>query len=345
MAGRWRILIAAALLAAGVPAAAWAWAGVQHIQINKLAGRNVPDEMQDFRNFSRPMALPGIFPDLWKEADPDESPRHYFEPDRLPAGFDLKQLSPDLPTALGQMNIAPEIIGIAPWAIMDLMAKTTEAMRETNWVWAAQCAATIGHYVGDLHMPLHTTRNYNGQETWQHGVHSRVESEMTKYFFDVNSIQPEPAVYLEDPFSAIIEWTAHSAELARTILRADDMAKRTANGRIDTETYYHTLWDLTGDIINSQISHAITALSSLWYTAWVNAGRPPIPPAFDELPTLSVHSGVGIDPRTPGDRIDAHGSQPISRYNIIIWSVMGFICLVVIGSSIHRGIRARRAKR
>ena len=65
------------------------------------------------------MALPGIFPDLWKEADPDESPRHYFEPDRLPAGFDLKQLSPDLPTALGQMNIAPEIIGIAPWAIMD----------------------------------------------------------------------------------------------------------------------------------------------------------------------------------------------------------------------------------
>ncbi len=343
MAGRWPIFIVVVGLAVGVPAAAWAWAGVQHIQINKLAGRNVPDEMADFRNFSRPMALPGIFPDLWKEADPHESPRHYFEPDRLPAGFDLTQLSPDLPTALNQLGLASEVIGIAPWAITDLMAKTTAAMRETNWVWAAQCAATIGHYVGDLHMPLHATRNFNGQETGQHGIHSRLESEMTKYFFDVASITPEPAVYLEDPFAAILEWAAHSGGLARSVLQADLRAKQAANGRLDTETYYHTLWDLTGDTINDQIARAITALSSVWYTTWVNAGKPPIPPAFDELPTFSVHSGVGIDPRTPGDRIDAHGGQPISRYNIIIWSVMAFIGLLVIGSSIHRGMQARRA--
>ena len=65
-----------------LPSAAWAWAGTQHIQVNKAAGRNVPAEMSAFRAFSRPMALPGIYPDLWKEADSAETPRHYFEPDR-----------------------------------------------------------------------------------------------------------------------------------------------------------------------------------------------------------------------------------------------------------------------
>ena len=72
-----------------LPLAAGAWSGQQHIQINKAAGRNVPDEMAAFRDFARPMALPAIYPDLWKESDPDEGPRHYFEPDRLPPGTDI----------------------------------------------------------------------------------------------------------------------------------------------------------------------------------------------------------------------------------------------------------------
>ncbi len=52
------IWVAAVWLGLAVPA--WAWSGRQHIQINKAAGRNVPDDMGAFRRFSRPMALPGI---------------------------------------------------------------------------------------------------------------------------------------------------------------------------------------------------------------------------------------------------------------------------------------------
>ena len=102
----------AAPLAAGLlalPLAAGAWSGQQHIQINKAAGRNVPEEMAAFREFARPMALPGIYPDLWKESDPDEGPRHYFEPDRLPPGTDLRALSPVQIEAFLQMEVMPDV--------------------------------------------------------------------------------------------------------------------------------------------------------------------------------------------------------------------------------------------
>jgi hypothetical protein len=334
----------ALLLLVGLPSAALAWAGTQHIQINKAAGRNMPDEMAAFRAFSRPMAFPGIYPDLWKGSDPDEGPRHYFEADRLPADFNLLSLNPDQKTAFAtQIPAAPDEIGIAPWTVGDLLGKMTEAMRTNDWLWAARYGAAMSHYVADLHMPLHCTRNFNGQETWQQGVHARLESDMTKAFFHSDLIHPAPAAYLENPFRAVTEWTAHSASLVPGILKADIIAKRSAGGRVDTEGYYRKFWELTGDTIVQQIEDAATHLSSLWYTAWINAGRPAIPEPFEELPTLSVFSGVGIDLPAEGEFL---GTQPRRNqtYDVIIWSVMGFFALVVIVSSLYRSLQARRAK-
>lgn len=342
-AARRRTALAAAWLLA-LPVAAGAWSGQQHVQINKAAGRNVPDEMAAFREFARPMALPGIYPDLWKESDPDEGPRHYFEPDRLPPGTDLRAFSSVQAEAFRQMDAVPAEIGIAPWAIVDLLGQMTDAMRTNNWTWAAQCGAALSHYVADLHMPLHCTRNFNGQETWQDGVHARIETDMVKAFFRADAIQPAPAVYLEYPFREVMGWVEKSAALAPVLLRAEQIAKRSANGRIDSETYYLRLWELTGDRLVEQISDAASHLSSLWYTAWVNAGKPAIPAPLDELPTFSVHSGVGIDPASEGGPVGTHRSRQNRHYDFILWSVMGGIALVVVVSSLWRGAQERKAK-
>lgn len=342
---RLRIAAACAALLAGLPSSAAAWSGAQHIQINKAAGRAVPDEMAAFRRFSRPMALPGIYPDLWKESDCDEAPRHYFEPDRLPAGTNIRELSPDQDQALVQMRLSPEEIGLAPWSIADLLAKMTEAMRTNDWLWAARCGAAMGHYVADIHMPLHCTLNFNGQETWQHGIHTRLESDMAKAFFRPEMLQPAPAVYIEDPFRETMGWIDHSASLVPDILRADIIAKRSANGRFDTERYYLKLWELTGDTVVRQIEDSVTHLSSLWYTAWVDAGRPPIPEPFDELPTASVHSGVGIYPLTEGGPVGASALPRKNKtYDLIIWSVFGMLGLMVVISSLYRGYRSKKPK-
>jgi len=339
-----RLAVAGAALFTAAPAATWGWGGIQHVQINKAAGRNVPDEMGAFRPFSRPMAFPGIYPDLWKEADLAETPRHYFEPDRLPAGTDLGGLAADQATAFSQqISSRPDEIGIAPWTITDLLVQMTEAMRTNDWLMAARCGATMGHYVADLHMPLHCTRNFNGQETWQVGIHSRIELDMTKAFFRPDLLDPAPAAYLEDPFREIMGWVAHSASLVPSILNADTIARRSANGRYDTERYYYKLWELTGDTIIQQLSDAVTHLSSLWYTAWVDAGKPAIPGPFAELPTTSLHSGVGIDFPTEDGPAGATLPRQNKTYNAIIWAVMGIIAGVVITSSIVRGIRERKA--
>ena len=331
-------LLAAGLCAAGA-LSAWGWAGAQHIQITKAAGRAVPEEMAAFRDFSRPMVLPSIYPDLWKETDLDEPPRHFFEPDRLPAGLDLRALNPLQSVALQQMNVRAEEIGLAPWIICDLLAKMTSAMRTNDWLWAARCGATMAHYVGDLHMPLHCTRNYNGQETGQLGVHTRWEGDMTKAFFRPEAMVLSPAVYLDDPFRATLGWVADSFALAPDVLRADIIAKRSAGGREDSETYYLKLWELTGELVNVRISAAASDLSSLWYTAWVNAGRPAIPAPFEDLPPYSVFSGVGIDP----PELDGpHSQRQKEKFDLIVWIVMGVLAVVVIGSSLHRGYLARK---
>ena len=333
-----------AALCAALPSTAHAWAGIQHIQINKAAGQNVPQEMAGFPAFSRPMALPGIYPDLWKESDLDEGPRHFFEPDRLPAGTDLRALSSVLSNAFAQIDAYPAEAGIAPWTIVDLLAQMTDAMRTNNWLWAAQCGAAMGHYVGDVHMPLHCTRNFNGQETWQVGIHERIESQMTREYLRNIRLTPAPAAYLADPFREIMGWIEHSVALVPVILKADVIAKRSANGRIDSESYYRKLWELTGADITAQVNDAASHLSSLWYTAWVNAGKPAVPGPFDELPTYSVHSGVGIDPPNEGGPVGASRSRQNQRYNAIIWSVMGGIALLVIASSLYRGVQERKAK-
>ena len=188
-APRFRVGALLALLA--IPGIASAWSGVQHIQITRYAARNLPPEMAGFREFAHPMALPSIYPDLWRLADLDEAPRHYFEPDRLPEDFDYTALSSDPAIAFSeQIPIRRDIIGDAPWAIYDLMNQMSEAMRTNDWMWAARCGATLSHYAGDLHVPLHTTRNYNGQESWQHGIHTRWEADMVKAFLRTDDIEP-----------------------------------------------------------------------------------------------------------------------------------------------------------
>lgn len=339
-----RPLAAAAAALLALPVAAGAWAGAQHIQVNKAAGRLVPAEMAGFAAFSRPMALPGIYPDLWKEADLAETPRHYFEPDRLPPGTDLRALSTNQAVAFAAIGLPYDSVGIAPWTITELLDRMTEAMRTNDWLLAARCGATMGHYVADLHMPLHCTKNYNGDDTGQSGIHLRWESDMARAFFQPDQMDPAPAVYLDNPFGAVMDWISNSAALAPEVLRADLIAKRSANGRIDTERYYRRLWELSGALVGQQLGAASTHLASLWYTAWVDAGKPPVPAPFDELPTASVFSGVGIDPLLEGGPVGADPRQK-QTYDTIILSVMGFIALVVVGSSIYRGMQAKKYRK
>jgi hypothetical protein len=80
--------------------------------------------------------------------------------------------------------------GTAFWRISELCqelgkirTKIEAAKSETlisEWL---TVAGTLGHYVGDLAQPLHTTENYDGQLTGQKGVHAYYEANQANEIF------------------------------------------------------------------------------------------------------------------------------------------------------------------
>ena len=49
--------------------------------------------------------------------------------------------------------------------------KLQKAFERKNVDLILKYSADIGHYIGDAHVPLHTTENYNGKMTNQVGIH------------------------------------------------------------------------------------------------------------------------------------------------------------------------------
>ena len=50
-----------------------------------------------------------------------------------------------------------------------MKVRLTRAFKEKNLTRILRLSADIGHYIADAHVPLHTTENYDGQLTDQHG--------------------------------------------------------------------------------------------------------------------------------------------------------------------------------
>src|SRR5690606_37925329 len=68
--------------------------------------------------------------------------------------------------------------GIVPWQVYFTYQKLVRAFREQDNDAIIRHSADLGHYVSDAHVPLHTTRNYNGQFTGQIGIHAFWESRL-----------------------------------------------------------------------------------------------------------------------------------------------------------------------
>jgi hypothetical protein len=282
------VLATALLLAVASPRLALGWGGRLHFDITRSAARSVPDDMAAWRAYEDLLVPNSINPDLWKDNDEREGPRHFIDVER----YRLSNIS-DLPrdfSALPGISAAskPEEDGIAPWVIMDLQQQLTAAMATNNWTLASRLASALAHYTGDIHQPLHCTENYNGQLTRNDGIHRRWEENMPEFFWRRHYLKADPARYLDDPWSAVITWIQKSFEDVEPILVADTEARKTSSGAVDSEAYFQSLWDRTRGLFTDHANAAATDLGSLWYTAWVNAGRPPIPPPPEDVSAASV---------------------------------------------------------
>lgn len=179
--------------------------------------------------------------------------------------------------------------GIVPWHLQKMQRDLTEAFRQRNTKRILRICADMGHYIGDAHVPLHTTSNYNGQQTGQHGIHGFWESRVPELFadeeYDFFVGKPDyianPADYfwqaVFDSHSMVDSVLVMERNLSSSFPADRQMCPDMRNGRSvmapcrDYAAAYQTA--LQG-MMERRMRAAIHATGSAWYTAWVDAGQP-----------------------------------------------------------------------
>jgi hypothetical protein len=256
---------------------AFAWGGRVHMDINREAAMNVPDDMAPWRDYAKILSRESIRPDIWKGADDTEGRRHYLDAERYQP-VAITNLPEDHAKVRALTGSDATENGMLPWVIMDVENRLTQAMASNEWEAATRYAAALGHYVADAHQPLHLTEHYDGSPGPDgKGIHMRWEEQMPFFFWKAEMIKAGPAQYFKDPWSAILQQLAQAQSRYREIYAADSEATQVADDQVGSSDYYGALWKRTHGLFADQVGAAVTDLSSLWYTAWVRAGRPAIP--------------------------------------------------------------------
>ncbi|HXS56842.1 MAG TPA: zinc dependent phospholipase C family protein [Hanamia sp.] len=273
---------------------AFAWGSWGHKHINRAAVFALPAGMQSFYyNHIDYITESAVVPDLRRPLlnDKNEAPRHFIDIEDF--NTPISELPKTNKEAYAKYDSAfLNKTGVLAWYIQDVMAKLTEAFRKKNKSEILFLSGELAHYVGDAHMPLHTSSNYNGQKTNQKGVHALWESTLPQMFGDAYNFRTEPAKYISDVTAQTWQMIAQSHSLVDTLLaveknvrnsfNADNMYKKDSAGKqvlfynapVFSDAYAEKFHTELGGMVERQLRLSIYDVSCYWYTAWVNGGSP-----------------------------------------------------------------------
>jgi hypothetical protein len=269
--------LAAAIVAAG-PGEARAWGLEAHrIITGEAAERLPPDVAAFFASVAEEMTELSLEPDtVLKSRDRKEQLSHFINLDSLDEPpFD--SIPRDLEKArarFGEKRLRKN--GTLPWRVHKVFRDLRSAMKRGDRERTLREAGYLAHYLGDLFQPLHLTKNYDGEETCNAGIHKAFEAEMVErrpeaYRKAVS--RGEGAVEVIDPIPRrIFQWMRETYPLVDRILEADTSALSSL--KREGRDYYDSMDRLAGPIAERQMSAAANAVASLWYTAWIRAGKP-----------------------------------------------------------------------
>ena len=297
-----------------LPAEGWAWGYAVHRLINRNAISNLPADFQLFSQWAGDLEALATAADERKCCVAGENIRHYIDIDDY-AEFHAGTFPRHYSDAISRYGVSRlESNGIGPWALETSYHQLVTAFTEENWTVAVATAADIGHYAGDLHQPLHLTTNFDGQESGQSGVHSRFESRMTGRHMAEFTPFPGSAGLLSSPLDRVFEWIGTTYPGVARILAADRAARTAAGGSTSSDAYYNALWEEVGQDTWYWIGDASRDLAALWYTAWVEAGSPPLPGSIAVAPTTwsRIKGLVSLPVRSPAPAHELGENHPAS---------------------------------
>ena len=275
------------------PASQPEWGFWAHKRINRLAVYRLPPEMLFFykKNIDF-ISENAVNPDRRRYAVVGEAERHFID---LDVYGDSALTSLPLYWNQAKEKIGEDSLrkhGIVPWYVQTAVFQLTEALREKNPAKILRISADLGHYVADANVPLHTTRNYNGQLTGQEGIHAFWESRIPEKYADDYELWLGAANYIDRPAHAIWDAVAQahaacdSVLLIEKVLSEDFEADRkftyVERNKVLVRTYSDEFTAKYNQALDGQVERQMKAsiqlVSDMWYTCWVNAGQPDLRP-------------------------------------------------------------------
>ena len=265
------------------------WGFYAHQQINRLAVFTLPAEMMPFfKKHIDFLTDNAVNPDKRRYAVVGEAPRHFIDLDAYPdtLAATLPRYYKDATDKYGVDTLA--LHGLVPWQIQLTKYQLTEAFKQRDIRRILRVAADLGHYIADANVPLHTTRNYNGQLTGQQGIHGFWESRLPELYSTGYDFLTGQAEYIESPQRAA--WRAvfgANAALDSVLTFEQKLTDELGETRkfgfeerngitakvysADFSRQYHE--QLSGQV-ERQMRASIKMVGDFWYTAWVDAGQP-----------------------------------------------------------------------
>ncbi|MCB9242027.1 MAG: S1/P1 Nuclease [Flavobacteriales bacterium] len=266
------------------------WGFQAHREINQIAVYGLPPELFGFyRDHLDYLAEHAVSADMRRYIDTAEGARHYLDVDFYEGSFPLDTVRCSWDSI--QARYGSDVVqkhGVLPWNLIRNYQLLKWAFRQHDADAVLRLSADIGHYVGDLHVPLHTTANYNGQLTNQHGIHGLWETRLVELQAFGYDLLVDTASFIPNVPEFIWHRLEESARMVDSVLRLEqritdevgeenkfqfDTRKSAVSrqySRLFCEHYHRAL----NHMVERRMRSAIHAVRCLWMSAWVEAGQP-----------------------------------------------------------------------
>jgi len=280
------------------------WGFVPHRHLHAKAWASLPSELQHaLGNDPTPLVARATDADSRKHTDSLEATRHYLDLDDADAeGLELwGRTWADAQSVIQDADSSRSTrhLGVLPWQLEWSYWKLVRAWApsdssEPDLERIVRAAADLGHYLGDAHVPLHTSGNYDGQRTGQRGIHALWETHAVEWLLSRSDLAPcvpldAPATDYDPiwtPWEIILESHALVPEVLAAEHAWQSMCNRDGHGfrrrgrtmQLAPTTESLAIWDsLTHGHTWPRYCLASQRIASAWQSAWVDAGRPQTP--------------------------------------------------------------------
>ena len=197
--------------------------------------------------------------------------------------------------------------GVGPYFIENMFNNLVFAFKELDGKRILWLSTELGHYLSDIHVPLHTTENYNGALTDQVGIHAFWETRLPELYADSEyDFMVGKSEYISDPNDFIWETVFKSHELVADVLGIekqlslefpDDQQycyeeRNNRTIRLECEEFANAYHEAMNGMVEDRMRESILAVGSFWFSAWVSAGQPDLSTITEDLNAMAIEAAV-----------------------------------------------------